>query len=431
MQTLLTPANKLAWQVDEATALTCLPKAGWLKDFINYGLNCTDAPAWFHFGTAFSVLSVALGRSTLEVERSDGKRGSNGFQTWTALVGRSGTRKSQAMQIGIRILEAANPLLVLPDDGSPEGLHDALAWEERSGIGLWYQDEMASIFDASSRSYSRTLLSWLLKCFQGRMVARVKARASKDDNAEYKAEQQKREIAQPRLSILGGIPPKVLQQKADAAAWEGGLLPRFGFWASVRERFIDFPAIDFSEEERLARWVKRVPLMKSTRVIIPYEVGRPIFDWNRQEVEEVFAQIPENLFSALDRLTPKALQWAGMARVARKQQAPGEAITVEEEDVQCALSIAKVMFRTFRALYGQVAGDTENRQETELLKHLETFPGSTRAEINSVFENLSASTLYRMLQRLAQEGMIEIGKRKKSGAGAGRCATIYRVMPTT
>ena len=417
MQQRKVKARKAPWQIDEATALTCLPQSGWIRDFVNYGTACVDAPIWFHFATAFSCLSVSMARSSLEVERSDGNRGTTGFQTWATLVGRSGTRKSQAMEIGIRILEAANPLLVLADDGSPEGLHDALAWEERDGIGLWYQDELAAIFDASSRSYSRTLLTWIMKCFQGRMVSRVKARGGKESDDEYKAEQAKRQIARPRLSILGGIPPQTLQQKTDSSLWAGGLLPRFSFWAAARERWIEYPSINFAEEERLAKWLKRVPLYKPTRVIIPYAVSKPIFDWNRECVEEAIDDIPENLFSALDRLQPKAIQWAAMARMAREQQHPRDTMLVEAEDVEVALAIARTMFSTFRALYSEVSGGTENKQERSLLDYLVNNPGRTRKEINKQFEDIPGSTLHRMLTRLVQEGAVGIGHRKVAAVG--------------
>ena len=418
--------TKEEWQVDDEDALQCVPKSGWITELVDYITDCTDAPIWFALGTAFSVLSVAAGAHDVQIQRKDGKYGSKGLQMWVACVGRSGTRKSQPSKIGVRILAQANPDRIMPKDGSTEGIHDALAMNAREGIGLWFRDELTGLFDGISRSYSKTLYSWLLETYEGDTVSRTHAvRRGEEEDEDHDARYR---IDRPRLSLLGNIPPKTLQQKTDSSYWQSGFLTRFTFWAARRTRYIDFETSDAAIEGQLSRWLSRValaPVASGVKLTIPYEVAYPFFNWVRHNVEDKDQILPEEIISFLNRLQHKGFQMAAIIALSRRESAPRGGLVVEEEDMACAMRIVKLMYDSFLSFFQQVAGTMAGDHFDQILQYIRANPECRRADISEHLRDIPPPTLARYLQQLVAEG--ELITRKERTRGKGRPALLYSI----
>ena len=414
------------WQVDDKEALRCVPESGWITDLVDYITDCTDAPVWFALGTAFSVLSAAAGAHDVQIQRKDGKYGTKGLQMWVACVGRSGTRKSQPSKIGVRILAQANPDRIMPKDGSTEGIHDALAMDVREGIGLWFRDELTGLFDGISRNYSKTLYSWLLETYEGDMVSRTHAvRRGEEEDENHGARYR---IDRPRLSLLGNIPPKTLQQKTDSSYWQSGFLTRFTFWAARRTRYIDFETSDAAIEDKLSRWLTRVALASvdnGVKLTIPYEVARPFFHWVRLNVEDKDQILPEEVISALNRLQHKGFQMAALIALSRRDKAPRGGLVVTEEDMEYAMRITKLMYDSFLSFFAEVAGTTAGDQFDQIVRYIENNPQCTRTDINTYLRDIPPPTLAKYLQQLVSEG--QLNTQKAHNKGKGRPTLLYSI----
>lgn len=413
------PPPKQPWQVDDDVALACIPEEGWVKDMVEYMTYCTDGPVWFQLGAILTALSTAAGKATLKVERSDGGRSRSGFQMWAVVIGISGTRKTFISKMAVNVLGNAKSALLMPSDGSVEGLHDALAEEQRKGVGLYYPDELSHILDASNRNYSRNFNSWLLQTYSSDVMNRALVQ-KKGETGEAKIGH---EIVEPRLSILGSIPPRVLQAKTDKSFWSSGFLARFLFWGARRTQFSELEVEDPARADVLSKWLQRIIVDNEVDIVVPYEVAKPVLKWIRANVEDKDLGPNEDIESTLTRLQHKTFQIAGLLSIARRTTRCDSVMTVSEEDITYAMKVLKAMYGTFWALFAEVSGTTEGSQEKALIRYLEETPDRTRNEIGEALNYMTPTSLYRMLKQLVQEGTITETPLKREGRG--RRTNVY------
>ena len=408
----INPRPKQPWQVDEDVALACVPESGWIQDMMDLMTYCTDAPPWFHLGAILTTLSTAAGKASLKVQRKDGGYTTRGFQLWSAIIGHSGTRKTQSADIAVKILTNAQPSLIMPSDGSVEGLHDALAEKQRDGVGLYYPDELSHMLDAASRNYSRNFNNWLLQTYRGGLMNRALVKKKGDDESKVI-----REILEPRLSILGSIPPRVLQVKTDKGMWSSGFMARFLFWGARRTWYSDGESDDPSVEVALSAWLKRIIVNRRTTVIVPYELGQPVFSWIRANVEDKDLGANDDVTSTLTRLQHKIFQVIGLISISKRTTPCDTVMTVSAEDVACGIKILKAMYGTFWALFAEVSGYIEGTQEQAVLRYIASSPRSTRKEISDALNEVTPRNLHQMLHQLAEEGMLLEEAKKREGRG--------------
>ncbi len=422
------PAPKQPWQVDDNIALECIPKEGWIREMVDYMIECTDAPVWFHLGAVLTTLSTAAGQAELLITRQDDTTSRLGFQLWSVIIGQSGTRKSQSSNIAVRILNNAsmtnnNPSLILPADGSVEGLHDALAEEKRSGVGLYYPGELRQLFDMYKRNYSKSMITWFLRTYERMPMDRALVKKKGEGTEKSASTDIARLILTPSLSILGTTPPTTLQNNTDKESWSSGFLPRFLFWGARRTKYMELSGQILEREAILCEWLKRIIVRQKPTIIIPYELAQPILKWIRKNVEDKGVAAQPEIFSTLNRLQDKAFQIAGLMCIARHQSICKGTIVVDEEDIKYAIRVLEAMYGTFWALFTEVSGTPEGTQEKSLLRFLDDQPDCSRKEIGEALGDITPTTLYRMLRQLVQEGVIiEV---KKARAGRGRRESLY------
>jgi len=400
------------WHVETATAMACIPEEGWIRDMMAHIIYCTDAPAWFGLGSILSTLSTAAGKANVKVQRKDGGYNTTGFQMWSVIIGESGTRKTQSADIAVRILNNAKSALLMPSDGSVEGFHDALAEEQRDGIGLYYPDELSYMFDAFGRNYSKGFISWLLQTYRGELMNRALVRKGGETTTKVI-----REILQPRLSILGSIPPRILQAKTDKGMWSSGFMARFLFWGARRTWYCDAPGENWPMETKLTKWLQKTIVDRKVVVVIPYDIGRPIFEWIRKNVEDKDLGGNEDISSTLNRLQHKMMQIAGLIAISNRTTPCNGVMTVSHNDIVYTMRILTAMYGTFWELFAAVGGTTEGSQEKALLRYLRERPNSSREMIGEALNDITPSSLYRMIKQLSNEGILTETAYKRKGPG--------------
>ena len=234
-----------------------------------------------------------------------------------------------------------------------------------------------------------------------------------------------REILAPRLSILGSIQPRILQAKTNKNMWSSGFLARFLFWGARRTWYSDGASENPAKELELTKWLQDIIIDRRTTVIVPYEVGKPILRWIRENVEDKDLGANEDISSTLNRLQHKILQITGLIAISRRTTPCTNVITVSQEDVMYGLKILKIMYNTFWELFTAIGGTTEGTQEKTLLSYVREHPDSPRDTIGEALNDITPSTLYRMLKQLSSEGVLTETARKRQGRG--RRVILYKL----
>jgi len=430
------------WQVDDEDALKCLPNKGFLHDLVDYMQECTDAPIWCSYGSALTCLASACGNMDIKILREDGQYKVHGTQLWSVIIAHSGSRKSASMDIATRILRDASPKMILPGDGSPEGLHNALCDDSRNGVGLFHRDEMSRLFDQVSKSYSKGLIGWLLETYRGEPMSRAltakkellrQPNNNDDDDEQADSDNSKQAyidyvIERPRVSILGGIPPSVLQQKTDRTYWRSGFLARFLFWAARRVAYMEIDTQNVQIENKFSAWLRNVPIHSNAYITIPYGVAKPVLKWIRKNIEEKSHRIPDDIFSTLNRLQIKAFQIAGLIAVSKRERKPDKTVLVCEEDIDCAILVMEKMYNTFFSLFKEVAGTLEGTQQELLYKYIREHSNCTAGDLQEAFSDISPRTVQRLLHSMVLENQLVRKRPPKGIMQSGRPGYIY--IPT-
>lgn len=372
----------------------CVPKTGFIREYLQYALTTTDAAGWFHLGSILTALSVAAGNADYYAIMPDGRYSIHGLQMWSVLIGLSGTRKSQSMDPAIRILRGADPNLIMPTDASEEALHDTLC--ARGGIGMIQRDELQTLFSQARRSYTQGLVGKLLESYKGGPISR-----DTKSGGMVSADRV-------RLSLLGAIPPSTLQHNTSREDWRTGFLPRFCFWGARRIRYMEFATSCAATEGRLSAWLRDHVLGRSLRLVISYENAKVISDWYREHVEMRSHLVPDEVFSTLTRLQVKGLQIAALFAISRITDANSDArdISVELEDVICALNVIKLFHKTTLGLFTTVGSTTEATEENAMLRWLSNHPQSTVRQISEA-AGMSTRQVNRLLIEFNAAGVVE------------------------
>lgn len=385
---------KESWHVEDSEVEPCIPKEGFIREYLGYALTITDASAWFHLGSVLTALSAAANGSDYYAQMADGRNSVHGLQLWSVLVGLSGSRKNGAMEPAMRVLRGAKRELELPSDGSQEAIHDTLC--EQGGAGLLWYDEMRSVFDQARRSYSSGFTGWLLQTYKGGPLER-KTKAGGLVGAD-----------RVRLSLLGGIPPSTLQGSTSREDWRSGFLPRFCFWGARRVNYVELPTRDVAVEARFSDWLRERVIDRDLRLVIPYENVRVITEWYRDHVELRSHLVPDEVFSTLARLQTKGLQIASLMATSRltERSAASRDILVEREDVECALEVIKLFRKTTLSIFSTVGSTLEATEESAMLRWLAQHPRSTVREIAEAV-GMSSRQANRLLIEFDQAGIVD------------------------
>jgi len=412
------PQQKELWHVDDVDALKCVPKEGWIKDMLEHMTGATDAPIWFHLGSILTTLSTAVGQSELKIERYDGSYSGLNFPLWSVIIGISGSRKTFSTKLAINVLNNATrtdgyPSSTLPADGSVEGLHDLLAKKEYNGVGLYYPNELSHLFYAMTRGYSKSIAIWLLRADEGDFMDRI---LTGGGNVAKIKNPEAHQILAPRVSILGSIPPSVLQESTSKREWSSGFLPRFLLWGARKTEDMELSG-DVHEPPALSTWLKNTIVRRKATVVIPYKTAQPVLAWIKRNVNDKGGDAQEEIYSTLTRLQDKTFKIAGLMRLSRCTAPPRGAVIVEEEDMTCAMRILGLMYDTLWALYSEVGGTVEGGYEKTVLRFIRAHPKSSVIDIKAGCSSVGPTAVTSMLQRLTQDGTLVCQNRKRKGRG--------------
>jgi hypothetical protein len=224
--------------ITEREVLDAIPKRRcFLREYAKYAAGCTDANLAYHVAGALTLLSQTV-PITFFVPYGHPLY----LNIYALAVGPSTlSRKSAAITVARRVLEAALPDRVANMPGSPEGLVDSLDSTPQQAI---FYSEFGSLLSASERGYLMPLKTRLTEAYDCTPIGRQKANG-KGVNAKT-----------PRLSIFAGIAPGYLERHTEDVDWTEGFLARFLTFYAARQRYYEEPIFDEHGETRVAAWLK-------------------------------------------------------------------------------------------------------------------------------------------------------------------------------
>lgn len=201
-------------KIDENGIIGEVAGEGFLRSYVAYCKDTTDAPHIFHVAVGLSILGAALGNQVvIPCFYGDLELYPN---LWTVLVAPTGFyRKSTALSLGKRLLRSSVPRGIMPDDCTPQKLAHVL---QDNPAGLMTISEFTRVLVTFDREYMAGTKEMLTEMY--------------DSPEEWILERQtskKVTIKNVSLSIMGATTLAWLQDRVKARDLEGGFLARFLF----------------------------------------------------------------------------------------------------------------------------------------------------------------------------------------------------------
>jgi hypothetical protein len=196
---------------------------GFLRSYVEYAAQCSDAPEIYHVGVGLTILSGAIAKK-LPCPWIAGRALIPNL--YTLLVGPSrASRKTGSMDAGIDILQTAQNELVIPIPGSYEELVTQI---RSTPSGLLTYREFGHFLKTTQRGYGEPLRTVLMDLYDW-----------PPDRPYVRNLRKAKTIVEPPicLSMLSSIATDLLFQFSDTEDWTGGFLGRMLLLYGERDTF--------------------------------------------------------------------------------------------------------------------------------------------------------------------------------------------------
>jgi hypothetical protein len=191
-----------------------VPSYGWLRDYLSYGIQCTDAPPDYHIMAAMAAISLVISPDhTITVHGEE-----HPLHMFFLVIGESGNRKSAAIK---RMLRTIQPCLAehalahriwYPEASTSEGIIDGLAIDP---CRLLIAGEWTEFHNQGQASYAKHSREFVNLLYDGSPLNRIKAN------------QNSVTVERPCVSILGASTPSLVKQGTSLHDWSAGKLARY------------------------------------------------------------------------------------------------------------------------------------------------------------------------------------------------------------
>ena len=388
---------------------------------------------------------------------------------WTGIIGRSGSRKSPALEAAcIAVMDYERELIQQNKQEMERYVDDLAAWEvkKRSDRGakpeppamltclmddltlaaladamqmnprglLVRKDELShwfSSFDQFTKAKGADVSRWL--------SLHTGVFFGLDRRGETRAEKRCYRLFQPRVGITGGIQPKVLARALTEDFFERGLAARFLFaypparqdkWseATVPENF-ESVVFDLFKGLWLLQPEKDQNDHPRPKFLLLSADAKPVFVEFYNECGAASVESGEHEEAAWCKLTGYAARLALVGQLARDPNAE----SVTGETMQAACNLARWCGNETVRIYATLAETQEQREQRKLVEFIESRGGAVSvrdlmqsyAPLKNQKEKAEAT-----LNALINNGL---GQREEvKHAGAGRPTTEFRlVRPST
>lgn len=318
-----------------------------VERYIKWATALTDAATQYHQASAFIILSAIISGS-VTLPTSFGTVRPNMW--FMILADTTLTRKSTAMDIGMDLLYEIFPDAVMANDGSPEGIMNALK-NRTNQASIYLRDEFTGLLDQmTNRDYMAGMAEHFTKLYDGKSIKRI-------------LRKEEVMVRNPVFIIYAGAVKSKTKQLLNDEHISSGFIPRFVFITAVadpsRVRPVGPPlAINMDEKNKIKDELftiydfynrERLLLMpdgKTQAHIKPsMEAVMTTAAWERyNKLETTLSNAAletglEHLTPVYDRLAKSTLKAAMLIAASRNLES--DMVVVEEDDVVHAIYYCK------------------------------------------------------------------------------------------
>ena len=232
--------------IKEREVMDALPRSGFVRDYVDYAMSCTDSNNSYHLAAALTAITQTTPLSYAVPFASPIHS-----NLYTMIVGDSSkSRKTTAMNILQNIMREALPGSIGEMPGSQEGLNEQLRSQQRQ---LVLYTEFGEFLSKAEQGYMMPLKTSLTSLWDCTPIGRSLANSRRGA------------VTDPRLSLFCGIATSLLERHTDQADWTGGFIARFLTFHAEPERA--FNAMPIPNSTLRASLVNQLAAMSDPTVV--------------------------------------------------------------------------------------------------------------------------------------------------------------------
>lgn len=379
--------------IRESEADAAIPKEGFLRDYVEYARQCTDANIAYHIVGGLSVLAQAI-PEMIGFPFGDGPLYGNFYGL---VVGPSTeSRKSVAVKIAERLLKASGVGYIAEQPGSHEGLSDSVRANPKQIV---FYDEFGFFLSQTEKGYAVPLKTLYTNLYDSGSIGRAlsgKRRGAVDN---------------PRVSVLGGSTLDFLERHTDPQDWTGGFLARFFTIYADRERTFELPPPRVLGRESLVERLQRLTdLGANSASGLCQGLAEdcvPLWkDWYRSS-EKQMRQSAQETRAAVSRSHAMCLKIALLLAWDGGRPRTGEEWWIEESELVPAIKMTELHIRSALEIGSKLAATREMRDHNTVLKNLSNVEPRSLGQIITLSKVGLRRRVLEILQSLEEEGLVQ------------------------
>lgn len=379
------------------------PKGTFVREFMAYNYAVSDAPLAFSLGVALATLSTFVDPDVCVPFHADIHA-----HMWTMVVGSSGdSRKTSITSSGAKLIKALTPEKVLSAPESEAGLLEAMAALQSDSNGrpasqaLLNFPEMGAFLSGSTKgSYKESVRLRIMDIWDGSTQSR---RTVRDEIV----------VQNPRLSMLAGCAPSLLERHTDTNDWEGGFMSRFTLMYGRRERRYSKPKHSPASKQQRMQLVNHLASLVNVPCG-PFEGWTPEADalWDRWDLEN------ERRFGASEqtkglsaRVGVVAIKTALIYAYDWGISRTGYGWKIDDTLLAYALAVADYHADSSLAIIANMSLTKFGQHRRSVLRHLTTWNDLPTLLRKLAHEGLAMTKrdLLQVLETLIEEGTVKQG----------------------
>lgn len=354
------------------SVISTLPEHSFVRRYVEYAANLTDANIAFHIAGAFAVLSTTIPHGERGLTADFGGRVVPNL--CMLLYGDStDSRKTTAIKIAIRLTGLAQKSAVGSEPGSAEGLIEAIRDNRRQTIfspewGDFLKKTQGNSYMASLKMVVNNLADSMPL---GRALGGVNTKAKTKDAVDNYM-----------VSLLGGVAPVLLERYADYEDWTGGFFGRFLLLDAPRQRYTPVPHGAPDIEAQLCDWLKTRLKNQAVGRFIGFDASAfKMWTEFSEDVEWMRRRVSKNTVTSVSRAQQIAFKMAMQFAWDFGEAGSGKDWQITAMELGPALAIARMHIRSAVSIIATIAPNQDMRDRRTILAKIDRHIPSTFGEV--------------------------------------------------
>lgn len=344
--------------LSETEVWAALPPTGFVRSYVEYASNCTDANVAYHLAGALTCLTQAV-----PIDYCVPYASPLWGNMFSLIVGDSSkSRKTASINIARRVMHDAINGCIGETPGSQEGLYESLRSQQRMVV---LYGEFGEFLAKAEEGYLMSLKTAYTNLWDGIPIGRALAKTRKGS------------IDNPRLSLLCGVATDLLERHTEQADWTGGFLARFlTLHAEPEREFATPPIDDFAKRTAVTQHLRQLATAGNPPGPCLWldAAGEKMWnDWY-ESMRPMRTGANRRVAAACSRTTSIAAKTALLLAWDIGQARSGQPWHVGTTELESALKIADLHLKSVLELGERITGSRDMRDRALVLRFISEMP---------------------------------------------------------